>query len=106
VGPAFQAFIGKALGQTYTGVVFNPYTHDQLLLIAAFILEDVAVTAYQVQFINPGKWTNRLDVPSEEPLYVRIVDVRSRVSRFMRSAQIKGYLPAWPHGATAICTVG
>lgn len=48
VGGAFQAFIGKALGQTFTGVVFNPYTHDQLLLIAAFILEDVMVTAYQV----------------------------------------------------------
>ncbi len=46
-GGAFTEFVAMALGKSLTGNQFNPYTHDQLFLIAAFILEDVMVTAYQ-----------------------------------------------------------
>ena len=56
-GGAFTEFVAMALGKTLTGNQFNPYTHDQLFLIAAFILEDVMVTAYQVLLtltLNPN----------------------------------------------------
>ena len=40
--------MAMAIGKNLVSNQFNPYTHDQLFLIAAFILEDVMVTAYQV----------------------------------------------------------
>ena len=68
-GGAFTDFVALALGVTLSGNQFNPYTHDQLFLIAAYILEDVMVTAYQV-----GLWVT-----------VRIM-ARARVSDVMVTA--------------------